>query len=49
MVSFHAIRDVSFCTSDIEDQNVFAYITKDRDSGKNYSHVFVANSQVSNR
>lgn len=49
MVSVHAIRDVSCCSSDIEDRRVFAYITKERTTGKNYSHVFMATSEdVSN-
>ena len=47
VVSIHAIRDVSCCAPDIEDKRVFAYITKDRATGKNYSHVFMADSQVS--
>lgn len=43
----HAIRDVSFCAPDIEDKSVFAYITRDRTTGSNYAHVFMAESQVS--
>ena len=46
VVSYHAIRQISYCTTDIEDKSVFAYITKDRSACKNYSHVFVAPSQV---
>lgn len=46
IVSTHAIRDISCCSSDIEDKRVFAYITKDKPSGKNYSHVFMATTQV---
>ena len=45
-MSVHAIRDVSCCSSDIEDRRVFAYITKERTTGKNYSHVFMATSEV---
>ena len=46
VVSVHAIRDVSCCSSDIENKSVFAYITKDRSTGNNFSHVFMAPSPV---
>lgn len=45
VVSTHVIRDISYCSQDIEDKRVFAYITKDK-SGMNYCHVFVAASEV---
>jgi len=44
VVSTHVIRDISYCSQDIEDKRVFAYITKDK-SGMNYCHVFVAASE----
>ena len=46
IVSTHVIRDISYCSQDIEDKRVFAYITKDK-SGMNYCHVFMAASEVS--
>ena len=46
IVSTHVIRDISYCSQDIEDKRVFAYITKDK-SGMNYCHVFIAASEVS--
>lgn len=46
IVSTHVIRDISYCSQDIEDKCVFAYITKDK-SGMNYCHVFMAASEVS--
>ena len=44
VVSTHAIRDISYCSKDIEDKRVFGYVTKDR-SG-NYCHVFMASNTV---
>lgn len=46
VISIHAIRDISCCATDIEDKRVFAYISKDRATGNNYSHVFLADSEV---
>ena len=45
VVSTHSIQDISYCSQDIEDQRVFAYITKDK-SGMFYCHVFMAVSKV---
>jgi len=45
VVSTHVIRDISYCSQDIEDKRVFAYITKDK-SGMNYCHVFVPQKYV---
>lgn len=43
VVSTHAVRDISYCTPDIEEPKVFAYITKDQE--RNYCHVFSASSK----
>ncbi len=45
VVSTHAVQDISYCSQDIEDKRVFAYITKDK-SGMSYCHVFMAPSKV---
>ena len=46
VVSNHLIQDISHCCSDIEDQRVFAYMTKDKAVDKSYCHVFMVLSQV---
>ena len=46
VVSNHLIQDISHCCSDIEDQRMFAYMTKDKEVDKSYCHVFMVQSQV---
>ena len=46
VVSNHLIRDISHCCPDIEDTRVFAYMTKEKETGRSYCHVFMAESKV---
>lgn len=45
IVSNHHIQDISHCCPDIEDPRVFAYMTKEKETGRSYCHVFMANTK----
>ena len=40
VISQYAMNNISFVSEDPRDQHVFAYITRDEQTRKNYCHVF---------
>jgi hypothetical protein len=46
VISSHYIHNISYCTQDLEDRSVLAYIAKDQKANAHYCHVFKANSPV---
>ncbi|XP_028416453.1 ankyrin repeat and SAM domain-containing protein 1A-like [Dendronephthya gigantea] len=43
-ISSHYVHNISYCTQDLEDRSVLAYIAKDQKANAHYCHVFKANS-----
>jgi len=46
IINQYSINHISFIAQDPDDLNVFAYITRDERTRKNYCHVFKAKSTV---
>lgn len=46
IINSYAINHISFCAQDPTNPNLFAYITRDELTRKNYCHVFKAQSTV---
>jgi len=46
IISQYSMNNISFCTEDPNDFQVFAYITRDQQTKKNYCHVFKAESRL---
>lgn len=46
VISQYAMNNISFVSEDPRDQHVFAYITRDEQTRKNYCHVFRGENTV---